>query len=192
MTETQLGEPAFGAAGTVSRRTVLKAGIGGGLGAALPLDVLAGNKTLDGSVLDTWAAWLDTLVPGAAKAGARDYLRAQLLLPPSERVLFLRYTDWPGSHAHFYRDALAAVDQLSLDRHGRAFVRLKAAEQLGVASEVAGGQAPGWQGPPAGLFHFVSKADGADLVFGTERGIERLGLAYRAHIAPTLPWPVVG
>jgi len=176
-----------------ARRSLLKAGGGMALmGACTPLALAASEAPLTAGASALWEVWLDTLVPGAAQAGAVAYLDSQLRLPRDQRVLFLRYTDWSGSHAAFYLDGLAAVDRLSRALHGQGLLELSTQGRLALAGQIAAGAPPDWQGPPAGLFHFVCKADGADLVFGTERGIERLGLAYRAHIAPTLPWPVMG
>lgn len=175
-----------------TRRDALKAGAGLGL-AAFAGGAQAGpaprSITLTRQTLARWAAWLDALVPGAAAAGAAEYLVAQLLLPPGSNALFLRYMDWPGSHAAFYDDGLAAVDALARRRHGRAFAALDAAARSGIVDAIAAGQPERWAGPPAGLFYFVCKADGADLVFGTRAGMEGLGLDYRAHIEPPARWP---
>lgn len=175
-----------------ARRSALKAGAGAGL-AAIAGSAHAARSTrtvtLTRRTLGLWAAWLDTLVPGAAAAGAAEYLVAQLALPPESNSLFLRYMDWPGSHAAFYRDGLDAVDALARHHDGRGFTALDATARRRIVDIVARGQPEGWAGPPAGLFHFVCKADGADLVFGTRAGIERLGLDYRAHVEPPARWP---
>lgn len=175
------------------RRELLKAGSALGAAALTCTSAHAARSTpadtLSGQTLARWASWLDTLVPGAAAAGAAEYLVAQLALPPESNALFLRYLDWPGSHAAFYRDGLDAVDALARQLHGQAFAALDASARSAVVGLVAAGQPEGWAGPPAGLFHFVCKADGADLVFGTRAGIEGLGLDYRAHVEPPLRWP---
>lgn len=180
-----------GAPPKVTRRGVLKAGAGAALAAlAGPAAARAADAaTLDRPTLARWRAWAEALVPGAAAAGAAEYLAAQLALPRHENTLFLRYMDWPASHAAFYRDGLAAVDALARRRHGRGFSALDADARRSLVDAVASGQAEGWAGPPAGLFYFVTKADAADLVFGTRAGIERLGLDYRAHVEPPVRWP---
>lgn len=181
----------FTGAPSPARRQALKAGAGLGA-AALAAPAAAAAKTpatLSRQTLARWSHWLDALVPGAAAAGAAAYLVSQLGLPRDARTLFLRYMDWPGSHADFYRDGLDAVDALAQRLSGRPFAALDTDARKRLIDTVAAGQPEGWTGPPAGLFYFVCKADGADLVFGTRAGIERLGLDYRAHIDPPAPWP---
>lgn len=176
-----------------ARRQALKTGIGLGAGALAAHAAHAAPRTsattLSQQTLARWSDWLDALVPGAAAAGAAAYLVAQLGLPRDTRTLFLRYMDWPGGHADFYRDGLDAVDALARRQSGRPFAALHADARKRLIDSVAAGQPSGWSGPPAGLFYFVCKADGADLVFGSRAGIERLGLDYRAHIAPPAVWP---
>lgn len=175
-----------------ARRQTLKAGVGLGaaaLAAQAAAKAPAPATTLSRHTLARWSHWLDALVPGAAAAGAATYLVGQLGQPRDASTLFLRYMDWPGSPADFYRDGLDAVEALAQRLSGRPFAALDADARKRLIDAVAAGQPEGWTGPPAGLFYFVSKADGADLVFGTRPGIERLGLDYRAHIDPPAPWP---
>lgn len=177
----------------VMRRTMLKSGFGLGLSAFAPKLTWAADSNDDSGLspgmLTLWAQWQDALVPGAAAAGAAMYLGTQLALPRDHNSLFLRYMDWPGSYHDFYRDGLNALDTLIRARFGRTFPELDKLARATVVNEISAGQPANWSGPPAGLFYFVSKADAADLVFGTVAGIQGLGLDYRAHIEPHAEWP---
>ena len=57
-----------------------------------------------------------------------------------------------------------------------------------VVTSMAGGQPQAWTGPPAGLFYFTLRSDAIDVVYGTQRGFENLGVPYMAHIAPPSRW----
>lgn len=174
------------------RRDALKAAAGAGLLAFAPEAALAAGQpapALDTRSANLWSLWLEALVPGAAQAGAADYLQAQLALPRDHSALFLRYMDWPGDYRAFYRDGIRAVDVLAQVRHGQGFAELDAAARGALVGEIAAGAPSPWVGPPAGLFYFVCKADGADLVFGTHAGFKQLGLDYRAHVEPAGVWP---
>lgn len=176
-----------------ARRALLKTGAFAAASMVVPVPGGAASAALatgvDAEALDLWSRWLDALVPGAAAAGAARYLASQLSLPREASVLFLRYMDWPGSYAAFYQDGLSAVDTLAQKHFGGRFGALDAEARTRLIDEVGGGKPRDWRGPPAGLFYFVSKADGADLVFGSTAGIEALGLSYRAHIEPPSVWP---
>jgi hypothetical protein len=128
----------------------------------------------------------DTLLPGAAAAGIAHYVDHQLAGPTP--LLMLRYVDYPAPFARFYAEGLAALDGVARARHARAFAALGAADRETLVREVAGQNPPGWSGPPAPLFYFVTRNDAMDVVYGTPEGFATLGIPYMPHIAPTERW----
>jgi hypothetical protein len=122
----------------------------------------------------------EAMATGSRAAGIAHFVDAQLAGPPADSMLTLRYLDWPGDAAAFYRDTLAAAAAHAGDRTPAAFDAL-------VAAMLEGRLQP-WAGPPQPLAYFAIRADAVDVVYGTEAGFERLGVEYLAHIAPERPW----
>ena len=128
----------------------------------------------------------DTLLPGAAKEGIAHYVDTQLA--SSQPLLMLRYLDFPMPLTDFYRQGLAALDALAASRHQKPFCELTAAQRNDLVFALAKSNPAEWQGPPAPLFYFALRADAVDVVYGTMKGFEALGIPYMAHIAPKEVW----
>lgn len=147
------------------------------------------RRDFDASAVATLFAWMEVLVPGAGQAGAAQFVAAQLTRPRGRACLTLRYLDWPGSYRTFYEQGIAALDALAKIRYARRFATLGLPERDALVADIVAGRTPDWEGPPGGLFYFVSRADAVDVVYGTVAGFARLGVPYRPHVAPPLVWP---
>lgn len=130
----------------------------------------------------------ETLMPGATRAGIAHFVDHQLVQPPADALLMLRYLDVPPPYAAFYQPGLAALDAHATRTHGHAFVALTPARQAALVPTFAFAQPPGWQGPPSPLLYLAVRADAVDVVHGTHDGLERLGLPTMEHILPERDW----
>jgi len=128
----------------------------------------------------------DVLLPGAAAAGLAHYVDDQL--GRDDPLLILKYMDYTGPYLGFYREGLAALDRLSLARHSRPFEDIAPEQRAGLVGEISRQTPPGWSGPPAPLFYFVTRNDAIDVVYGTVEGFAALGVPYMPHILPPHPW----
>ncbi len=145
-----------------------------------PLAVLSAEQ---GAALDALG---ETLLPGAAAAGIAHYVDHQL--GAGVPLLMLPYLDFPQPPAAFYGEGLDALDALARAQHGAPFAALEPAVQSDLVVAVITDKAPDWSGPPGGLFYFVVRNDAVDVVYGTEKGFEALGVPYMAHIEPATDW----
>ena len=127
-----------------------------------------------------------TLVPSAREAGIVRFVDEQL--GRASPMLTLKYLDYAGEYADFYRQGLTALDAQAMARRGRRFADLAAADQTAIVGAVAGGTAEGWSGPPAPLFYFALRGDAVDVVYGTHEGFARLGVPAMPHIVPPQEW----
>ena len=67
----------------------------------------------------------------------------------------------------------------------------EAAQMIVAALETGsllGGNPPGWSGPPAPVVYLVMRSDAVDVVYGTPKGFEDLGIPYMPHILPPTNW----
>jgi hypothetical protein len=128
----------------------------------------------------------DTLLPGAAEAGIARYVDDQL--GRSVPLLFLKYMDYPDSLVEFYRAGLRALDEISKTRHGRAFADLDEKQRSALVRDLSKNTPPGWNGPPAPLFYFVTRNDAADVYYGTPQGFAQLGVPYASLKRPPANW----
>lgn len=133
-------------------------------------------------------AFADAMVPGAKAGGIAHYLDRQLTVPAEESFLMLRYFDWPPPYLDFYRGSFAALDAYARSAHGAGAAELPADKLLSVAGAIGATVPDGWGGPPAPLFYFTFRADAIDVVYGTQEGIEGLGMPYVPHIVPPRKW----
>jgi hypothetical protein len=138
---------------------------------------------LEGKTLEALG---DTLLPGAAVAGIAHYVDDQLSSPTP--LLILRYMDYPGPFLEFYRQGLGSLDGLCRNRHDRSFHELSPGQMLDTVREISGKNPPGWSGPPAPLFYFVTRGDAVDVYYGTQEGFAKLDVPYMAHILPAKKW----
>ena len=130
----------------------------------------------------------DAFAPGAAQAGIAWFVDKQLTLPPNDSLLIARYFNVPPPYADFYRGSVAALNALSKARHERPFAALETAVATELLRELLGPDPAGWRGPPALVVYLVLRNDAVDMVYGTQGGIENLGVPYMAHILPPSPW----
>jgi hypothetical protein len=130
----------------------------------------------------------DLLVPGSSEAGLVHYIDHQLSVPAGENMLMIRYLGVPAPFTDFYRSGLKALNAAARQRHGADFSVLTEEQSKAFAADFAAGKIADWQGPPLPLFYFVVRTDAIDVVYGTERGFESLGVAYMPHIVPPSNW----
>jgi len=128
----------------------------------------------------------DVLLPGAAAAGIAYYVDSQLA--SKTPLLLLNYLDFPMPFVDFYRQGLASLEDLAQARHGHSFPQLPSSLKAGVVREISQKNPPGWSGPPAPLFYFVTRNDSLDVYYGTQEGFAKLNIPYMAHIEPPEKW----
>lgn len=145
-------------------------------------------RTLSEAEGRTLEALGEILLPGSAAAGLAQYIDQQLSGRLAESMLMLKYLGVAPPYAPFYASGLAATDQAARAAHSKALVELDAEQGNALVGSMARGQLAGWSGPPAGLFYFSLRADAVDVVYGTPRGFELLGVPYMPHIPPTDRW----
>jgi len=130
----------------------------------------------------------DTLLPGAAAAGLAHFIDQQLAAPPNTQLLMIKYLGVDPPFLPFYRAGFAALGDYSRSRYGQAFNRIDSAQADELVATIGRENPDGWQGPPAPFFYFVLRNDAVDVVYGTGKGIEALGIPYMAHIQPPSRW----
>lgn len=138
--------------------------------------------------LRTLEAFGETLVPGSVAAGLAHFIDHQLAAPPVQQLSMIRYLGVQPPFAAFYTGGLEALDTAASQHYGATFAELEDGQRTALARQVAQANPDGWQGPPAPLFYFVLRSDAVDVVYGTQDGLERLGLPYMAHIEPPSRW----
>ena len=148
----------------------------------VPLGVLS---TVEAATLDALG---EVLLPGSAAAGLSHFIDHQLAAPADQQLLMIKYLGVNPPFSGFYRQGLAALDAAALGAHQRLFSDLAASERHALITQIAQGDPPGWSGPPAPFFYFVTRNDALDVVYGTREGIESLGIPYMAHILPPSRW----
>lgn len=130
----------------------------------------------------------DALVPGSARQGLAHYLDHQLNSPPEESMLMIKYLGVPQPFAPFYQAGLAAAAALAVAMFATDLDMLSEQQASELVGKIAAGDVVDWNGPPAQFFYFVLRGDAIDVVYGTERGFEELGIPYEAHILPPSRW----
>src|SRR5215472_9084302 len=87
-------------------------------------------RLLKADEAQTFEALGETLVPGARAAGVAHFVDQQLSAPPEEALLEARILNVRPPYVHFYRSAIAAVDNASQALNGgRNFAQLSPSEQ---------------------------------------------------------------
>jgi len=130
----------------------------------------------------------DTLLPGAAEAGLAHFVDHHLSVPAPDCLLLLRYLDVPPPFAAFYQAGLAALDQATVNLHGNSFDKISPDQRTALVGTMSKENPPGWVGPPAPFFYYVTRSDAVDVVYGTEAGFKLLDIPYLAHIPPPSRW----
>lgn len=100
----------------------------------------------------------------------------------------LKYLGVPAPFDAFYRGGLRATGTAARALYGKAFADLNSQQAGALVTQLAAGHVDRWQGPASALFYFVLRSDAVDVVYGTQRGFELLGVPYMAHIAPPSRW----
>ncbi len=148
----------------------------------LPFHVLTTTQ------LNALEAFADTLLPGSADAGVAHFIDHQLAAQPGDQLLMIRYLGVEAPFTPFYTAGLAALDNSAQQAHGGTFAGLNEDQRRQLTGQIAQANPEGWVGPPAPLFYFVLRSDALDVVYGTQAGVESLGLPYMAHIEPPSRW----
>lgn len=148
----------------------------------LPLNVLTAGE------VGTLEALGEILLPGSAESGIAHFVDHQLGAAPAEQLLMLKYLGVEPPFTPFYRGGLGALNASAEAAHGAPFPDLDAAARAALVGQAATGNPDGWEGPPAPFFWFVVRNDAIDVVYGTQEGIESLGIPYMAHIEPPSRW----
>lgn len=148
----------------------------------------AAFKTLTAGEVRTLEAFGEVLLPGARVEGIAHFVDHHISNDPADSLLMLRYMDVPPPYAPFYQAGLAALDVYCRRAHGKLFAELDAGQAGEVVKAISAAPPAGWQGPPSPLFYFVVRSDAVDVVYGTEKGFERLGIPYMPHLLPDTKW----
>jgi hypothetical protein len=128
----------------------------------------------------------DVLLPGAREAGIAHYVDDQLRR--DNPLFILKYMDYVGSYTAFYSEGLRSLERQSSIRYQRSFLAISREQQEELVRALSQNSPPGWNGPPAPLFYFVTRNDAIDVVYGTPEGFEKLNFPYMAHIRPPERW----
>ena len=143
---------------------------------------------LSGTEVTTLDALGEILLPGSSAAGLSHFIDHQLGASIEDQLLMIKYLGVPAPFAPFYQGGLAAVNDFSQSQKGQPFAELSEADQTALVGAFAQANPDGWQGPPGPFFYFVLRNDAVDVVYGTQAGVESLGMPYMAHIEPPSRW----
>ncbi len=138
--------------------------------------------------VSTLEALGDVLLPGSAAAGLSHFIDHQLAAAPEDQLLMIRYLGVAAPFAPFYQGGLAALNELSMAHAKQSYAEISQADQTELVGQFAQANPDGWQGPPGPFFYFVLRNDAIDVVYGTKKGVESLGIPYMAHIEPPSRW----
>jgi len=133
-------------------------------------------------------AFADTLLPGSAAAGVTHFIDHQLAAPARDQLLMIRYLGVKSPFTPFYAGCAASLDASAQQLHQQNFDQLSQAHRHSLTAAIAQANPAGWDGAPAPLAYFVLRSDALDVVYGTKKGVESLGLPYMAHIEPPSRW----
>ena len=136
---------------------------------------------------NTYAAWCNLLVNGAAAAGVARFADKYISGPYEQSLLLSRFLVTPPLSG-FYLAGIAGIDQESQARFGAVFLSLAHDKQLQIVDAAARSKTQAWSTPDPFLFYLISRSDAVDVVYGTEQGFQTLDFPYQAHIAPPTPW----
>ncbi len=148
----------------------------------IPFQVLSEDE------VTTLEAYGETLLPGSAKAGLAHFIDHQLGAPAVDQMLIIKYLGVDPPFASFYSSGLGNLDAAAKARHKSPFALLSADQRIALTGQLAQANPDGWDGPPAPFLYFVLRNDALDVVYGTQAGVESLGLPYMAHIEPPSRW----
>ncbi|MBS0614437.1 MAG: gluconate 2-dehydrogenase subunit 3 family protein [Proteobacteria bacterium] len=184
-----------------TRREFLKAGaggatltlafsVGGGLLLLTPAEARVRHvpwSSLTVSEAELLQQLAEALAPGAAEAGVGHFVDQQLGVDPDDCMLIAKYFQVLPPYLAFYRSGLAAVSALAGQSFGKGVDQLDAAELNELIGQLA---RPGTRvgSIDVSMFYLCLRSDAVDVVYGTPKGFERLGVPYMAHIMPPERW----
>jgi hypothetical protein len=130
----------------------------------------------------------EAIVPGASAESVGRYLDYQLSLPPDECLLFARYLPIAPPYLHFYRQGAVALEAVALRVQGAAATPPSEADWRLLAQGMHGKSIVEWNGPPTELLYFALRNDALDVVYGTDKGLRKLGVPVMHHSPPPPPF----
>jgi hypothetical protein len=169
------------------------AAVAGSMGICTPSFGASGDgqgapyQTLSQSQADTYAAWSDLLVNGAADAGVARFVDKAISNPYVECLAMSRFFVNPPL-SKFYLAGIAGIDLESQTRFSGVFITLERDQQLTIVDAAIRSSTQAWHEPDPNLFYLMSRSDAVDVVYGTQQGFSNLKIPYLPHIAPTQPW----
>ena len=143
---------------------------------------------LSGAEITTLDALGEILLPGSPAAGLSHFIDHQLGTAIEYQLLMIKYLGVPAPFAPFYQGGLAALNGFSQAQKNQIFADLSQADQIELVGQFAQANPDSWEGPPGPFFYFVLRNDAVDVVYGTQEGVESLGIPYMAHIEPPSRW----
>ena len=133
-------------------------------------------------------AFGDVLLPGSSDAGLAHFIDHQLNASAADQLLMIKYLGVNPPFSPFYTRGLASLNDTAKNKHGVQFSALNPEQKTELTGQIAQANPDGWAGPPAPFFYFVLRSDAVDVVYGTQQGVESLGVPYMAHIEPPSRW----
>lgn len=151
--------------------------------ADLPYQILTDEE------VSTLQGLAEAIVPGSREAGISHFIDKQLGADAQDSLLMLKYLGVPAAgFTGFYQGGLRSAARLAKARFNKPWPALSTEQAEQLLAEMNSNAEIEWDGPPAGFFFFVLRADACDVVYGTHDGFARIGMPYMAHIEPTEPW----
>jgi hypothetical protein len=130
----------------------------------------------------------EILLPGARESGVANFVDHQLNVDANDSLLLLKYFNYPPPYADFYKAALKELGMLSKKLFNKTVSELDATEGRRFIETIRDGNATDWNGPPSPLVYHALRNDAVDVVYGTVKGFEKLGVPYAEHILPPEGW----
>lgn len=141
-------------------------------------------EVLDASEVGTLESLAEVLLAGSREAGVAHFVDNQLAAADHDALLMIRYFAIPKPFREFYRGGLAAVNAATRAQFGVDFASLEFREQERLVTDMSRDAIPGWSGPPQSFWYFIVRNDAIDVVYGSIKGFEALGIPYMPHILP--------
>ena len=141
-------------------------------------------EVLNGSEVGTLEALAEVLLPGSREAGVAHFVDNQLAASDHDALLMIRYFAIPKPFRDFYHGGLAAVNAATRAQFGGDFASLEPRQQERLVTDMSQDAIPGWSGPPQSFWYFIVRNDAIDVVYGSIKGFEALGIPYMPHILP--------
>jgi hypothetical protein len=133
----------------------------------------------------------EAIVPGARAASVGHYLDYQLSLAPNDCLLFARYLPIPLPFLHFYRLGAKGIESAAARAGDTSKSGPSQANWRQIAKGMYRESIVGWDGPSSPLLYLSLRNDALDVVYGTDKGLQKLGIPIMRHsrAAPPLDEP---